>query len=69
MSRALRKRNAHPSVHGQDGADLLAQLRAERDVPRCGVCECPMENPAPLCRGCDAVLNQELRGHRGGRRG
>lgn len=43
---------------------VLAQLRAERDRPRCELCERPQPHARttePLCRACDLVLAREQR--------
>lgn len=57
MTRPLREQTTHPTARGRDGVQLLAQLREERDVPRCGLCDKPSREP--LCRKCATLLNRE----------
>lgn len=59
MTRAARKTNRHPSIHGQDGAALLARLDAERNPPVCALCETRCDKA--LCDPCDKQLAAELR--------
>lgn len=58
MSRPERAVNRHPSIHGQDGAALLARLDAERNPPLCALCETPCDKA--LCDPCDKQLRTEL---------
>lgn len=53
-------REQRTTARGRDGVQLLAQLRAERDVPRCGLCEVELDVAQPLCRPCDRLLGREL---------